>query len=799
MSAPRMAPDGPGRPARWTSSAKSAVGTAIGEGSRVWFTASHGILNEVYYPELDQACLRDAGFMVTDAHGYASEEKRDCDHAVEWLAPGAPAFRLINSCRRGRYHLEKRLLTSLEYDVVLQHVRFTPRVGALDDYRLTLLLSPHLGNHGSGNTAWSDTHRGDDLLFAQRNDLFMAVACSAGFTRRTVGFVGDNDAWHDLHRNGRLTTIHDRAERGNIAMAAEIDLSGGGEFTIAIAFANDADTAALHARAALFQSYEDTALRYVASWRDWQLPLMSLDETTGESEPHLYRVSTAVMKTHMTMNNDGGAIASLSVPWGSSKGDGDLGGYHLVWPRDMVETAMGLLAVGALAEVKAMLRFLYVTQETDGRWPQNMWLNGTPFWLGLQLDEVGFPILLVDQARREATLSVDEVEQLWPMVRRAAVFLTNNGPATQQDRWEENAGYATFTLAVEIAALLSAADLAELAGHTSFARHLRDTADCWNASIEQWTYAEATPLAQQVGVDGYYVRIGNAEAAPDSTPTDGALGLKNRPLAEARQRASDIVSVDALALVRFGLRAPTDPRILNTVTVIDAVLKRETATGPAWLRYNGDGYGEHANGDPFDGTGIGRPWPLLAGERAHYELAAGRPHEAAALAAVMRAQATDGGMLPEQVWDAEDIPTLELRNGKATGSAMPLVWAHAEYVKLLRSLREGAVYDCPPQTHARYVAQQNVPRVTVWSFANRTRAVRRGRPLRLDVQAPATVRWTVDRWATHTDSDTTEVSPGLHSVEIPGTDRVTDAGIEFTLRWREAQRWEGMNFHVGLT
>ena len=84
-----------------------------------------------------------------------------------------------------------------------------------------------------------------------------------------------------------------------------------------------------------------------------------------------------------------------------------------------------------------------------------------------------------------------------------------------------------------------------------------------------------------------------------------------------------MISPDALALVRFGLRAPDDPRILNTIKVIDALLRVKLPQGPCWYRYNGDGYGEHEDGSPFDGTGIGRPWPLLAGERAHYELAAG--------------------------------------------------------------------------------------------------------------------------------------------------------------------------------
>jgi glucoamylase len=189
---------------------------------------------------------------------------------------------------------------------------------------------------------------------------------------------------------------------------------------------------------------------------------------------------------------------------------------------------------------------------------------------------------------------------------------------------------------------------------------------------------------------------------PDAASHE-TIQLRNRTPDECVVPFEEVVSVDALALVRFGLRAPADPRIVNTVKVIDAILRARTDTGPAWYRYNGDGYGEKPNGDPFDGIGVGRPWPLLAGERAHYELAAGRPEVAVHLLGVMRAQASDGGMLPEQVWDGPDIPERELFNGRPSGSAMPLVWAHAEYAKLVRSLHDGRVFDMPQQAYERYV------------------------------------------------------------------------------------------------
>jgi glucoamylase len=224
--------------------------------------------------------------------------------------------------------------------------------------------------------------------------------------------------------------------------------------------------------------------------------LPSLPADGDKSSQKLYRISTAMLRAHDAVRFPGGIIASLSVPWGSSKGDDDLGGYHLVWPRDLVEAAGGLIAAGAHEDARGVLHYLQTTQEADGSWPQNMWLDGMPYWSGVQMDETAFPILLVDLANREGGLPEGELARLWPMVRRAAGFLLRNGPVTGQDRWEEDGGYSPFTLAVEIAALLAAADLAVLMGAPEQAAYLRETADAWNDQIEDWTYATGTRLAR---------------------------------------------------------------------------------------------------------------------------------------------------------------------------------------------------------------------------------------------------------------------------------------------------------------
>ena len=533
---------------------------------------------------------------------------------------------------------------------------------------------------------------------------------------------------------------------------------------------------------------------YVEGWNRFQQGCQPLSLGSPESLD-LYRVSTAVLRTHEDKSHPGAMIASLSVPWGFERGDHDLGGYHLVWPRDLVESAGALVAAGRAVDARRALTFLAATQEADGHWPQNMWLDGQAYWGGVQLDETGFPILLADLLRRHDAL--DGIDP-WPMVRRAAAYLALNGPVTPQDRWEEDAGYSPFTLAVTVAALLAAADFAAEAGEASLAGYLRDTADVWNDGIERWTWVGGSALAQRLGVDGYYTRIAPPDVADGASPATGFIPIKNRPPDHSRARYGEIVSPDALALVRFGLRDPHDRRIRDTIRVIDSLLRTETSSGPVWHRYNEDGYGEHEGGAPFDGTGVGRGWPLLAGERAHYEVAAGDVAAARALAAVMRAQASPGGFLPEQVWDAPDVAERELFNGRAAGSAMPLVWAHAEYVKLARSLADGKVFDTPPQTLQRYASARSEPRLWAWRFNNRTRTMPEGRTLRIEVRSRAVVRWSSDEWATAHDSPTVDSGLGIHYADLP-TDRVTaGARIAFTFRWPEAGRWEGTDFEVAI-
>lgn len=797
-SAARYAPGWPGIPPRWTSSAKTGAGTALNQHSKVWFTLSHGILNEVYFPRVDQACTRDMGFIVTNGRDFFSEEKRNCTFENRPFEPGVPAFELTNTCTSGRYRIRKEILTDPYRNVVLQKVRFEPLQGQLSDYHLYALLSPHLANFGNGNTGWMGDYKGFPMFYAEHDGTTLAVASSAPWKKMSVGFVGASDGWQDLSDHFEMQWEYTRAENGNIAFTGEIDLAASnGEFIVALGFGAIWSEAGQQARSSLFEDYGEVRRHFVDQWKKWHTTLLDLDQPPRLGD--LYRASTAVLRTHESKDFLGGIIASLSIPWGFNKGDEDLGGYHLIWPRDLVETAGALLAAGAVTDAVRVLRYLEATQEAAGNWAQNMWLDGRAYWSGIQMDETAFPILLLDLLRRESPDILGDLKRWWPMVRNAASFLLRNGPVTQQDRWEEDAGYSPFTLAAEISALLVAAEIAELTGHSQSAPILRDVADAWNDNIERWVYATGGDLAQQIGVEGYYVRIAPPDTDCSDLPTQGFVPIKNRPPGQNLQRAFQVISPDSLALVRFGLRAPDDPRILNTVRAIDALLRVELPQGPCWYRYNGDGYGEHEDGSAFDGTGIGRPWPLLAGERAHYELAAGRRAAAEALLTVMeKSTAGQSRLLPEQVWDAADIPSLELFRGKPSGSACPLVWAHSEYVKLRRSLRDGRVFDQPLQTVQRYLIEKPSRQLFGWRFNNKCRGIPRTKTLRVTLLSPATVHWSLDGWKSSQDTKTRDTGLGIHILDLPTADMAVGTQASFTFFWPDENRWEGTNYSVTI-
>lgn len=657
-----------GTPASWAEGAKAVIGTALGEVSRVWFTLASGRLTEVFYPTPDRACIRCLDFVV-GGDRFASNPADDAVHRYTQLDDGIPLVSISSRDRAGRYRLDRETVADPRSSVVLQRVQWV----AHGQPRLYCVLAPHVDNRGDNNHAMVFDHLGAQVLAAHRAGVAVALACSQRWARCTAGVVDDTEAG-DLRRHHALTRCRARAH-GQVELIGELDLSCDASFVLALGFAHTPHEAAHLALGALSRGYDAIRAQFAAEWRAFR------SRVTLPASCRLWTRSLTVLKTLEAKRIDGGRVAALSTPWGPARGPGIAGTYHLVWTRDLVAAAGGLLAGGIHAEAREALAFLTTTQRPDGHWPQNMLLDGEQVLGKAERDEAALPVLLIDLLRREQALSERELQLAWPMIARAAHHLVLRGPTTALDRWEDTSGATPFTIATEIAALVCAAEIAARLGDARSACRFHATAECWDAEIEPLLYRRGGPLADLVGVDGYYVRA----RVPDQPFPE--LDLAHLPATE--------VSPDALALVRFGVREPDDPRIRNTVRVIDAVLAVEIPGGYAWRRYPGDEYGEHANGAPFDGHGIGRPWPLLIGERAHYELARGDRDAAGRLFRMMERCASETGMLPEQVWDGPDLPDRGLYRGGPTGSAAPLGWAHAEYVKLCRSLADGRVFDRP--------------------------------------------------------------------------------------------------------
>ena len=769
----RYASGGPGAKPRWTSGAKTMVGTAQSVQSGVWFTVNNGVLAEVYFPDVDQANTRVVRFLITGEDGFFSDELWDAEHHVGWLAEGVPGCAVTTTCKRGRYTIHKEIFTDPLRDILLLRVRFVP--APAQKLRLYLTADVHMGDQGAENHAWAGEYKGTPMLFACRDQLALAISIDPSPLAMSVGYVGKNDGYTALAAGKPLPETN-MAEPGNVAVAAEIDLQtarchdleaaiagpdGASSFVVALAFGRDPAEAGQHARAGTQGDSTKTRDLFVQQWQRQQGEYMAVEDLGG-GKLDMYRVSTAMLASHQSKRFPGGFVASLSLPWGFTRTDKDVGGYHVVWPRDLVEAAMGKLASGDACSARSALFYLACTQGADGGWSQNMWLDGTPHWTAVQMDGIALPVLLADKLRRDDALDGYDPK---PMMNAAARFVLRHGPVTGQDRWETTPGYSPYTMAVQVAALLAGADCADLRNDPGQARFLRETADAWNDAIDELTYVRGTALAKQHGVEGHYVRAAPPERIEHSSIGSLNILMPNRRFGLKHPRAVDIVSPDALALVRFGLRAADDPRVLDTVRVIDATLKRETATGPGWRRSTHDGYGETASGGPFEKAGIGRCWPLLAGERGHYEIAGGNHAGARELLKTMARQTSECGLLPEQVWDEQDMPKRELFSGRPTGSGMPLVWAHAEYIKLLRSLHLGAIWDTVPQTVERYVKSRHPADFQIWRPLQRRAYVTAGKDLRVDLDGSSRVSWKVD--GTEFETVTADSGLGLHTARLP--------------------------------
>ncbi len=775
------APGAPGATPTWCSSAKDMVGCALGP-ARLWFTVGFGIINEVYHPRIDIPQIRDLGFIVADGAGFWVEVKRLGGYALRLAAPGVPAVEILHT--HPRFTLRLRVTPDPLRDVLLVE----PTLSGDAELQLYALLAPHIGATGEGNVAAVARYRGRRVLWAEQGPFGLALVAADQRQRdvlgaASAGYVGVSDGWQDFAQHGRLTWQYERAGPGNVALIAALPRVS----VLALGFAASKQAAATLAVSSLLEPFDSVLLRQVSDWQAWYALANARNPVRWEAPEALrdqFMVSTMVLRTHLDKTYPGAMVASLSIPWGDRRSE--RGGYHLVWPRDLVQCAGALLVLGAEDEARNALRYLIATQREDGHWEQNQWLGGRPYWHGKQLDETAFPVLLAALLAEHDALGGTEVAS---MIERALGYILCHGPASEQDRWEESAGINAFTLATCIAALVAGAPFLPL-----HARRLAlAMADFWNDSAEHWLAIHGGRLAAEAGVAGHYIHVAPARILADASAFADPILLHNQA-DHTTLPAAELVSLDFLQLVRLGLRRASDPLIQDSLAVADRLLKVETPSGPAWHRYVHDGYGETEDGSPFTGHGRGRAWPLLAGERGHHEVAAGR--DPLPLLEAMVAMAGPGGMIPEQVWDAAPIPRRFLYPGRPSGSAMPLAWAHAEFIKLVVSRHAGRPIDAPIAVARRYREHRRPARRSFWlphapigTFPTGTRLV-------IALAQPAEIHWRIAGKAEARVSATLPAGLGLHTADLPVDHLSAGTAIEFTWRERESGSWAGEDFRL---
>jgi glucan 1,4-alpha-glucosidase len=726
--------DGPGALSHFDLARKDCLGTARNTTSKVWFTVAGGVLSDVYYPTVDNTNVETLQYVVTDGSTFTDLQTRDMTYRATALDDGGMECEVTAIARSGRYRIVTDYLTDPSHNSVLMRVKLD-RNRPGPPLSLYVRFDPTVNGNGGGgaenggaDSATVDTSRGHPVLVssdpvtatnAANRDYGQPVyaALDGPFSQASSGFVGAaSDGLVQLDAAHALTSFTPDADLGNVVQTARVTLKEGKPVTLAVGFGASQSEAVGAAEGSLAARFDKVEKDYARGWKDYdkglvrpgnQLP--GLSKQDAERLANAYYVSANVIKASEDKTFPGAIAASLASPWGQAVSAGDpantyFGSYREIFARDLYEAWTGLMADGDVSTARDAALFLFDRQQLpDGSLPRNSLVNGktAPDSFGTQLDEVSYPILMADQ------LGMTDAGLYGAHIRPAANFVIAHGPSFGVERWEEQGGYSPSTIAAEIAGLIAAAHIADVNGDSASATVWRGVADDWQRSIKGWTLTTNGPLASH----RYFIRLsktGDPNAAIQYNVGNGGPTLDQRT----------VIDAGFLELTRLGLLPASDPDVLQSLPVVDAAIRSNTASGPGWHRYNGDGYGDDAaNGHPWppSGVGTGHLWPALSAERGEQELQTGGAATAGALLDSMARFASGVGLIPEQDWELPNLapspfgtdPTVAsigFVNGGPAGSAAPLTWSAASYVRLARDLDAGRLVDRPLGTFNRYVA-----------------------------------------------------------------------------------------------
>lgn len=757
------ASDGPAQASPWAYAGKQGIGASYeayldyqysdkavtGTVSKVWFSLAQGVLTETMYGRIHEAQIREMQLAIT-GDGWTAFEDKDTTSHVEYIdtdeagRPLSPAYRVTNTDKQGRFVIIKDFFTDPDHQSLMMRVTVKALKGPVTPY---VILDPSMANTSGDD----EGHANVSVLTAWQGNVALALTGSVPFKKANVGYTGVSDGIAELTARQQLGPLHSALDRGRgnivlVGQMAPVTTSSTTDF--ALGFGATPAAATGQAQATLKTGYAEVLARYNGTgprigWEDYLAGLTELKSLIPYTEDNgkLLYASALSLKIQEDRTAAGAMIASLSNPWGDElKTDVSSTGYKAVWPRDFYQVSMALAALGDHQTPVAAFRYLPTVQVTDktpgnhgvtGWFQQKSHVDGTPEWVGVQLDQTAMPILLGARLEQLGYISKDELLKSYAtMLKPAATFLSHGGkvglgwndavitpPYSQQERWEEQEGYSPSTTAAIIAGLEAAADIATQAGDTAGAKDFAQHADDYSQKLESRL---VTTTGKVMGDDKpatYYLRISRTEDANNPGNEDERNGHPGL-------RSDLMVDAGFLELVRYGVRAADDGNIEKSVQVVDDQNLPDNLRVrydfhfpgvpqaiPGFRRYGNDGYGDKTSGGDYAVNGQmspdqrGRVWPIFTGERGHYELALDAEKTGGATDADIQAIrdtyvkgmelfANEGLMLPEQVFDGVGSNQPHgYTMGQGTDSATPLAWSHAEYIKLLRSLRDRQVWD----------------------------------------------------------------------------------------------------------
>lgn len=758
-----IAPGAPGETPYWAYSGKTGIGTsyeayengqyddssATGTVSKVWFSLAKGMITETMFGLIHQAQIRDMQFIVS-GDGFVVSEADGLNNTVEYLhvdeqgRPLSLAYRVTSEDSKGRFRIIKDIFTDPDAQTLMVRVRFESEEPGLTAH---VQVNPYLNNDGVNDKA----EVSDNALVAHSGDHYLTLQSNNGLSQGSVGFMGSSDRITQLKTTDSFNTYRSTGEQsGNVSMSATLGaIEGSSEFDLVLSYGNSQQAALAQGQKTLSRGYDEVLAHYngqgeALGWQDY-LQSLQLEEMYDAATDggKLLNTSALVLKAQEDKTYAGALIASLSNPWGDTvSAEQGKTGYKAVWVRDFYQVAMAFLAMGDTQTAKAAFSYLpkvQVSEDTPGNQGDTGWflqkthVNGDLEWVAVQLDQTSMPIMLAWKLYQDDVLSGQELSKWYDaMLKPAADFLVDGGrakilwndtqiipPYTQQERWEEQAGYSPSSTAATVAGLITASEIAKLSGDDASAKRYLKTARTYAQDIESLMFTTEGTLQGEAADGEYFVRIAqdkNVNADTKLADNNGRPGMDKKLILDG----------GFLELVRYGVRPADSPEVIASLPeyddeTLDHQLRVKytftTAQGqtyPGWRRYGNDGYGEdtelgtnYAEGGKQTPGQRGRVWPFFTGERGHYEIAAatqanGELSDDAyqriknTYVLGMEAFANKGMMLPEQAWDGVGVNPFGYELGEGTNSATPLAWTHAEYVKLLRSLTNETVWDYYP-------------------------------------------------------------------------------------------------------